>query len=453
MINTLYLPELREMLAENRTQELREFCNTLYHPLRTAEFMEGLDAQEAWQVLKHAEMTQRLEIFGYFTRDRQVSILTHEDRDEIAELVAGLAHDDRVDLLQEVSQDVTDELLSRLPETERRDILRLQMFPEGTAGAVMTTDAALLGEQLTVSEALSELSEQAEELETIYYLYVVDGTQHLRGVVSTRQLVSAMGRSETKLLDLMETDIVTVNVLDDQEVVAQKVAQYDLLAIPVVDSDRRMLGIITHDDVIDVVREEATEDAHRIAAVNPLEESYLKTQLLILSWKRGIWLTILFVAALLTAFTLQNYETDLAQHAWLILFIPLVISSGGNTGSQSATLVITAMAVGDVKLTDYFQVAYRELAMGLVLGGFLGSIGFLVTLLMGHPVQEAIIIPITLILVIVCGALAGSTLPLLFKRLGLDPALMSNPFVAGLIDILGIVIYMNVALSLLPAAS
>ncbi|HIN94784.1 MAG TPA: magnesium transporter, partial [Planctomycetes bacterium] len=231
---------------------------------------------------------------------------------------------------------------------------------------------------------------------------------------------------------------------------AQKVARYDLLAIPVVDSDRRMLGIITHDDVIDVVREEATEDAHRIAAVNPLEASYLKIRLMTLSWKRGIWLTILFIAALLTALILQNYETALANHAWLIAFIPLVISSGGNTGSQSATLVITAMAIGDVKLQDYMRVISRELIMGLILGGFLGTIGFLVTLAMVQSVQMAIIIPITLILVVVCGALAGSVLPLLFKRLGLDPALMSNPFVAGIVDILGIVIYMNVALALLP---
>ena len=450
MINTLYLPELREMLAENRDDELREFCNTLYHPLRTAEFMEGLDAHEAWQVLKHADVSQRVEIFGYFNRERQVAVLKYESRAEVAELIAALAHDDRVDLLQELGQEITDELLPLLPEAERRDILRLQMFPEGTAGSVMTSDAAMLTEHLTVSEALSELSEQAEELETIYYLYVVDDTQHLRGVVSTRQLVSAMGRAATQLSDLMETDIVTVDASDDQEVVAQKVARYDLLAIPVVDNDRRMLGIITHDDIIDVVREEATEDAHRIAAVNPLETSYLKTRLTTLSWKRGIWLTILFIAALLTALILQNYETALANHAWLVAFIPLVISSGGNTGSQSATLVITAMAIGDVKLTDYLRVIYRELMMGLILGGFLGTIGFLVALVMVQSVQMAVIIPITLLLVVLCGTLAGSILPLLFKRLGLDPALMSNPFVAGIVDILGIVIYMNVALSLLP---
>ena len=449
MINTLYLPELREMLDQGRTNELREFCNILHHPLRAAEFMEGLDAHEAWQVLKHADPAQRLGIFGYFDHEKQLAILEHENRNEIAELIAVLAHDDRVDLLQEISPKATSELLPLLPETERRDILRLQMFPEGTAGAVMTSDAAMLAENLTVSEALQELSEQAEELETIYYLYVVDEKQHLRGVVSARQLVSAMGRTETQLADLMETDIVLVDAFDDQEVVAQKVARYDLLAIPVVDSDRHMLGIITHDDVIDVVREEATEDAHRIAAVDPLEESYLKTRLLTLSWKRGLWLTILFVAALLTALILQNYETALANHAWLVAFIPLVISSGGNTGSQSATLVITAMAVGDIKLTDYFRVISRELAMGLVLGGFLGSIGFLVAYIMVQSVQMAVIIPVTLILVVVCGALAGSILPLVFKRLGLDPALMSNPFVAGIVDILGIVIYMNVALTFL----
>ena len=203
-----------EMLAKNRDDELREFCNALYHPLRTAEFMEGLNAHEAWQVLKHADAPQRVEIFGYFHRERQIAILEQESRDEVAELIEALAHDDRVDLLQELDQAITDELLPLLPEAERRDILRLKMFPEGTAGSVMTTDAAMLTEHLTVSEALKELSEQAEELETIYYLYVVDNTQHLRGVVSTRQLVSAMGRTATKLSELMETDIVTVDASD-----------------------------------------------------------------------------------------------------------------------------------------------------------------------------------------------------------------------------------------------
>jgi magnesium transporter len=258
-----------------------------------------------------------------------------------------------------------------------------------------------------------------------------------------------MTHPETRLGEVMETDVAAANVMDDQEDVAQKVARFDLLAIPVVDDERRMLGIITHDDVIDVMREEATEDAHRIAAVNPLEESYMKTPVFTLSWKRGVWLTILFVFALLTAFALQHFEPDIQKYTWLVLFIPLVISSGGNSGNQSATLIITALATKDIDLRDWVRVVRRELATGLLLGVFLALIGFIAAMILTQEVVSSVVVAVTLVLVVICGTLFGSVLPLIFKRLGLDPALMSNPFVAGIIDILGILIYMNVALLLM----
>jgi len=360
-----------------------------------------------------------------------------------------MASDDRVDLLDETDEAVVQELLPLLPADERRDILRLRSYPEDSAGAVMTTDFAKLGESLTVREALAELGRQAENLETLYYLYVVDDTDHLRGVVSARQLVSAMTRPDTRLSELMETDVAAVDVLDDQELVASKVARYDLLAIPVVDDEHRVLGIVTHDDVIDVMREEAVEDAHRIAGVAPLEESYMRTSILTLTWKRGMWLTILFFTALSTAFALQHYEKNFETYTWLVLFIPLVISSGGNSGNQTATLVITALATGDLHLRDWVRVVRRELVMGMLLGGFLGMCGFIAALIVAGGWFSSTVVAVTLVLVVISGTLAGSLLPLFFKRVGLDPALMSNPFVAGIVDILGIVIYMNVALLLL----
>jgi magnesium transporter len=448
MINTLYLPELREMLAENNEAELREFCVAL-HPARTAEFMEGLNADEIWRVLQYAEPATRDEIFGFFPEDKQIEILETQDRGEVAGLLAEMSPDDRVDLLDETDEAVVQELLPLMPADERRDILRLRSYPEDSAGAVMTTDFAKLAESLTVRQALAELGRQAEELETIYYLYVVDEADHLRGVVSARQLVSAMTHPETHLAELMETDVAAVDVLDDQEVVASKVARYDLLAIPVVDDEHRMLGIVTHDDVIDVMREEAVEDAQRIAGVAPLEESYMRTSIFTLSWKRGVWLTILFFAAISTAFALQAYLHAIEAYAWLVMFIPLVISSGGNSGNQTATLVITGLATGDVQLRDWLRVIRRELMMGLLLGGFLALFGFVAAALVAQDLLSGGVVAVTLVLVVLAGTLAGSILPLFFKRLGLDPALMSNPFVAGIVDILGIVIYMNVALLLL----
>jgi magnesium transporter len=352
-------------------------------------------------------------------------------------------------LLEEVEPEAVERMMPLLPLVERRDIQRLSAFPEGTAGAAMTTEFARLAETLTVEQAFAELRKQAQALETVYYLYVVDNDEHLRGVVSARKLISSMRLPNTTLADLMERDVVSVDVDDDQEAVAEKVARYDLLAIPVVDEAHHMLGIITHDDVIDVMREEATEDAHRIAGIAPLEESYLMTSLFALSWKRGIWLIVLFFTALLTAKALQSHHDIMTDpnFLWLVWFVPLINSSGGNSGSQSATLVIMALTTGDVTLADWLRVVRRELCMGVLLGGFLGAIGFVAAFITLGSAMLALVLPVTILLVVLCGTLIGGMLPLVFRRLGLDPALMSNPFVTGILDILGIVIYMNVAIA------
>ncbi len=444
MVNTLFLPELREMLAVANRGELEEFCSAL-NPGRTAEFMEGLDDDEAWEVLQFAVPTRRAEIFGYFAEERQLAMLAKHKPAEVAELVEEMAADDRVDLLQELPDTRVDEILPLLPIEDRRNIQRLRSYEEGTAGSLMTTEFAQLDQNLTVRQAFEELSHIAAELETIYYLFIVDKDLQLRGIVSTRQLVSSLGKPHRTLGEMMETDVITALVTEDQESVAEKVEHFNLLAIPVVDSGRQLLGIITHDDVIDVVREELTEDAQRIAAVTPLDEDFLRINVLTLSWKRGIWLTILFFAALLTAFALRHYEVELERFAWLVWFIPLIISAGGNSGSQSATLVITAMTCGEVRFADWKRVMVRESVVSLILGACLAMIGYAVAVFVAPSAFDALVIPITLLSVIICGCLCGAALPIIFKRLGLDPALMSNPFVAGIVDILGIVIYINVA--------
>ncbi len=446
MTNTLYLPELREMLAEQNSSELAEFCTAL-HPARTAEFMEGLSAAEAWQVLTHADPATRVEIFRYFDHARQVEIVETVDRESIGQLIAQMAADERVDILHDVSPAVVDELLPLLPTDERRDILRLRAYPQGTAGALMTTQFARLSEDLTVNEALEELRRQVEELETIYYLYVVDAEDHLRGLVSLRQLVLA--KPQVKIADLMQRGLVTVPVTADQEEVARTLARFDFLAIPIVDNERHLVGIVTHDDVIDVVREEATEDAQRIGAVVPLRRGYLETSLWTITWKRAMWLLVLFVGALSTAYALQSFSKEIQAIPWLVLFLPLVISTGGNSGSQSATLIITALSTGDVSLADWWQVVRRELLTGIMLGTMLGPIGYLVAATLAPDLRAALVVPLTIVLVVTSGTLLGSILPLVFRRFGLDPALMSNPFVACLSDIVGIVVYMTVALRLL----
>jgi len=453
MPNTLYLPELREMLATNNTAELQEFCTAL-HPARTADFMEGLTGEEAWAVLEHADMPVRVAIFNYFERDRQLEILGLIPRDQVGQFIAELPPDDRVDLLKHFDPALVEQILPLVPANERRDILRLRAYPENTAGSMMTTEFARIAEGLSVREALDEIGRQASNLETIYYIYVVDDQDHLRGVVTARQLVTALARPETPVGDLMEQAIVSVRVMDDREDVAQAVAKYDLLAIPVVDQEYHLIGIITHDDIIDAVVEEANEDAYRMAAVAPMAEGegYLDTPFLTLWSKRAGWLSLLFVAELFTFTALAHFEDAIGQILALSLFVPLCISTGGNSGSQAATLLTRAIALGQVTPRDWIRVVVHELLMGLALGVTLGAIGFVRASLtpqsvLGTADRWALAFVIAQAVAFIClwGTLTGSMLPLLFKRLGIDPGFASSPFVATFVDVTGIIIYFSIA--------
>ncbi len=459
MSNILYLPELREMLAENDAAGLKEFC-TVLHPARTADFMAGLTPEESWAVLQHADPQLRAEIFSFFSKEKQKEILERIDRAAAAELIGNLPPDDRVDLLQEVSPEVVDELMPLVSTEERRDIIRLSSYPEETAGAIMTTRFARLSEDLTVRQALDEIARQAAEQETIYYLYVVDSEDHLRGLVSARQLLAHLARPDTPIRDLMERDLITVNVKEDQEEVARKVARYDLVAIPVVDDAHRLLGIITHDDVIDVLREEATEDAHRMAGITPIVDNFLEMPFLTVWRKRAVWLCMLFVAELFTFSALAYFEAAIEAVVALALFVPLCISTGGNSGSQAATLVTRALALGQVTVWDWWRVLRHEIFMGIALGCTLGAIGFLRAAATPQGVlgdvshwQLAFVIAQSVACIALWGTLVGSMLPLIFKWLGIDPGFASSPFVATFVDVTGIVIYFTIAHLYLPLGS
>lgn len=448
MINTLYLPELREMLEVGDGDGLHEFCTAL-HPARTAEFMEGLTAAETWAVLQFADPATRVEIFGYLEHEKQIESIETCDAEGVSQLIADMPSDDRVDLMNEVDEEVARALMLLLPPDKRRDILRLQAYPEGTAGALMTTQVARLPESLTVRTALDQLSRMAEDLETIYYIYIVDDNNHLRGAISARQLLTHLNKPNLPITELMERNLVTVEVTDDQESVAAKVADYDFLAIPVVDHEQHLVGIITHDDIIDVLQQEATEDAYLAGAVGPIEDGYMSVPWFEFMRHRAVWLAVLFGGAMLTILALRSYGAVLDEVAWLVLFIPLVVSSGGNSGSQSATLIIRALTTKEITPASWWDVVWRELSIGSMLGVFLGAIGYVIGLFIAPSPVAALVLPITIILVVTCGTLLGSMLPLLFARLGWDPALMSTPFVACIIDIVGILVYMNVALAML----
>ena len=441
--NPILLPELRFMLAEGDTAGLREVAEEL-HPATVAEFSTGLTDLELWQVLTALPVERQADIFPYYELSRQVELVAVADRQTLGQLLESMAPDSRVDLLRELEPELVEEILPLVAKAERHDIRMLLSCPENSAGALMTTEYASLPADITAGEAIARLRSQAPNSESIYYIYVLDAERKLLGLISLRDLILA--RPTALVSDLMQRDIISVLVEEPQEEVVQKLARFDFLAIPVVDDQNRLVGIITHDDVLDAVRQDATDEAQRIAAVAPLGESYLQAGLTTMTWKRGGWLTILFATAAVTTTVLARRPITAP---WLIDFIPLVMASGGNSGSQSATLVITAMSTGDCRLSDWPQILRREFMLGILLGLLLAVPGYLLALLYAPTPAAALVIPLTILGVVMLGTLVGSVLPLMFRSLGLDPALMSNPFVSAIVDVVGILLYMSVAMLVL----
>jgi magnesium transporter len=441
--NPILLPELRLMLADGDTAGLREVAEEL-HPATVAEFSEGLDEADIWRLIDTVPVERQAEIFPYYPLPRQVELVKAADRAHLGPLLEWMAADNRDDLLRELDPEFVEEILPLVAKAERHDIRMLLSCPEGSAGSLMTTEYASLPADITAGEAIARLRMQAPDSESIYYIYVLDAERHLVGFVSLRDLILA--KPTALVADLMQRDVITVRVDESQDKVVDLLARFDFIAIPVVDDHARLVGIVTHDDVLDAVRQEATDEAQMSAAITPLGEGYLDAAITSMTWKRGVWLAILFATAAVTAMVLSTWQSP---HVWLVAFIPLVIASGGNSGNQSATLVITALSTGDCRLSDWRRILRREFALGLLLGTILAVPGYLLALAYAPTPAQAVVIPATILLVVLIGSLVGSVLPLLFRSLGLDPALMSNPFVSAIVDVVGLVVYMGLALVLL----
>lgn len=447
MYTPLILPDLKAMLDENDERGLAEFCDVLY-PAVTAEILDELNAREIWTVLRNCPLQRRAQIFEFLSLSRQVELVEGIERKELSPLIEEMSPDNRVDLLSRMDAERVESLLPLMAQAERSDIRKLLAYPEESAGAIMTTEYASLPAEITVADALERLRKQAPDRETIYYIYIIDEGRRLQGLITLRQLILA--KPATVLSDIMRRDVIAVRVDDDQEFVAQELARYDFIAIPVVDNQNRLVGIVTHDDVVDVIHEEATEDTHLMGAVSPLEDSYLDTPLFTLAWKRGVWLMFLACVAMATAEVLLHYESISKKHVWMVLFLPLVLASGGNAGSQSATLIIRALALGEMSRRENLKLAWRELLVGGLLGSSLAAVGFLAAAgWFGMDVSQAAVVATTVFFVVMMGTIAGAMLPLMFRKLGMDPALMSNPLIAALVDVLGVVIYYSVAMTLL----
>ncbi|MBK6847629.1 MAG: magnesium transporter [Proteobacteria bacterium] len=363
-----------------------------------------------------------------------------------------LAPDDTADVLQEVPTDQRRALMELLDDPTRREVTALLAYAEDAAGGLMSPRFARMRPDMTADEAISYLRRQARtRLETLYYAYVLDAEQHLLGVVSFRDLFTAAPTALVR--DVMETDVVTVPEDMDQEQVARIIAQQDLVAVPVLDAERHMRGIVTIDDIVDVVQEEATEDVHKFGGLAALDAPYMQTSLWTMIRARAVWLSVLFVGEMLTASAMAHFEREIARAVVLALFVPLIISSGGNSGSQAATLVIRAMALGEVKLRDWWRIMHREVTAGFSLGCVLALLGLVRIVLWQalfhtygpHYLRVAAAVSCSLVGVVTFGTLSGSMLPFVLRRLGFDPASASAPFVATLVDVTGLVIYFSTA--------
>lgn len=448
MANPILVPDLRQMLAEQDETGLREFVTL--HPASVGEFSEGLTVDETWQVLSRAPLAVQAEVFAYYPLPKQIEMNKGVGRERMGRLIEAMAPDDRVDLLGRLGPEIVDSILPLMAQAERHDIRTLLSYPAASAGAIMTTDYASIPAGVTAEQAITLLRRQAPDRETIYYVYVLDDQRHLLGMVSLRELILA--RPSTPVADLLNRQIISARVDDDREKVADTMARYNFLAIPVVDPEEHLVGIITHDDVIDVMVEEATEDVHRMGAVGPLPESYLDTPFTVVWRKRAVWLSLLFVAELFTFTALAMYHQAIEAVVVLSFFVPLCISTGGNSGSQAATLITRAMALGQIALADWRKVLFHELAMGVALGLSLGAIAFVRASFTPHDLlgeikwlDLSVVVALAVCGICLWGTLVGSLLPLVFRRLGFDPGYASSPFVATFVDVTGIVIFFSIA--------
>ena len=425
------------------------------------EIWPGLDDPEA-----RAEAFHRLrradahDFFLELPAQEQASLLLTLPRGERRLWMRALAPDDAADVLQEVeSEDDRADLMKLLDDTTRREVRALLAYAEDAAGGLMSPHFARVRPDSTVDEAIRYLRRQARsEPETLYYGYVLDAEQRLLGVVSLRQLITAPGNR--RISEMMDADVISVRDDTDQETVARVFTHHDLMAIPVIDAEGRMKGIVTVDDIVDVVEEEATEDIQKLGGMEALDAPYLRTPLLQMVRKRAGWLAALFIGEMLTATAMASYEDEIARAVVLALFVPLIISSGGNSGSQATTLVIRAMALGEVRPIDALRVFRREIISGLLLGSILGLIGLARVLVWesvfhsygDHALRLGITVALSLLGVVTFGTLAGSLLPFLLRSLRLDPASASAPFVATLVDVSGLIIYFTVAEVILRGA-
>jgi magnesium transporter len=419
------------------------------HPADIAEYLEysGLGPLEIVETLVKIGNTLAIEAFEHLSLETQQACLETGRTQTMLQFIENMEPDDRVDLLKKVDPEISEAIMPLIAQAGRNEIRRLWNYAEGTAGAVMTTDYCSLPAEMNARDALESLRLQAPNKETIYQVYITDSGHHLAGVASLRDII--MSKPQARLRDIMEENVISVPHHVDVESAADQIQKYDFLALPVVDDENRLLGIITVDDVIDIIEAENTEDFHRISAVVPFEEEYFKRSMPRLFWSRFCWLAILLFTSLVSTTIMEWNAATLQEMVALAFFIPMVVGTCGNAATQSATMVVRALALGEVCPKDFFRVLGREIWMGVALGISLGLMAYFRVFLQDHNLLLAAIVASALLATLLVANLGGALIPLFLKQVRIDPALTAGPLMATVIDAIGITLYFQIAIAII----
>jgi magnesium transporter len=445
-IGQLLGPELKELLRED-PEQVRGLLDEI-HPEDLADVVGELEPEEAAKLLERLPAEDAAPIFERLDETEQEELAEKMPPMSVARIASEMEPDDRADLFSALPEEVGEKLLETLEKVDpeaAQDVREIEKWPDTSAGHLMTTKYISVKPDIRVAEAIAQVRDFVKRDDApIYNVYAMTDEEHLLGLASIRELIAA--EPEQRLDDIMRVNVISVPPDLDQEEVARRMAKYDLNVMPVVDEKGLMLGVITIDDVIDVLTQEQTEDVQKIGAVEPLDVPYFQTRFTEFIRKRAVWLIVLFLEEFFTQTALRYYDPVFEAIKGASYYVPLLISTGGNSGSQSSTLIIRGIAIGEIKPKDWWRIAFRELGMGLVLGLILGTIGFArVLMYRDQHVDFAFTVGITLVGIVTTGCTVGSMLPLGLKRLGIDPATSSTPFIASLVDVLGIIIFVHVA--------
>ena len=434
---------IQTLINEKKYFEIRKYLNDL-NTIEVSELLNQFESSELIMIFRLLSKNRAADVFSYLDTEHQEMIINTMTDVETKNIFDELYFDDIVDIIEEMPANVVKKILKNTDTKDRHLINQLLKYPDNSAGSIMTTEYMDLKKDMSVSQALSKIRETIEDTENVYTCYVISKDRKLEGVISLKELITS--DDDVILEDLMNRNFVSVHTNDDQEEVAEIIKKYDLIVLPVTDVEGRLLGIITIDDVMDVVEQEATEDFHRMAGISPVEESYLKTSAFKMARQRISWLIILMISATFTGRIIKNYESVLQSVVILSSFIPMLMDTGGNAGAQSSTIVVRALALGEVKPKDTFKILRKEFCISFIVAVVLAAINYLRLITMTRtPLNVALVVSVTLIFVVMISKIIGAFLPVVAKSLKMDPAIMAGPLITTILDALTLTIYFKFA--------